>query len=152
MRRANRNDVPLLVGLMAEFYAEAGYDLDHERAASAFAAMLADERLGYVWIIQEEHRDVGHIVVALRYAMEYGGFVACLDDLYVRPGWRNKGLSRAALVELRGFCESAGIRAMTVEVSPDNAPAQAVYRRVGFAEAADRQVLALQLAAPSHIL
>ena len=61
MRLANRNDLSLLVGLMAEFYAQAGYDLDHERAASAFAAMLADERLGYLWIIQEEHRDVGHI-------------------------------------------------------------------------------------------
>ena len=91
MRRANRNDVPLLVGLMAEFYAEAGYALHHERAASAFAAMLADERLGYVWIIQEEHRDIGHIVVALRYAMEYGGLVACLDDLYVKTRLAQQG-------------------------------------------------------------
>jgi hypothetical protein len=38
MRRASPNDIPLLVGLMAEFYAEGGYDLNHACAAGAFAA------------------------------------------------------------------------------------------------------------------
>ena len=152
MRRAGPNDIPLLVGLMAEFYAESGYDLNLARAAGAFAAILADERLGHVWIIQAEHQDVGHIVLTLKFAMEYSGLVACLDDLYVKPDWRDKGLSTAALVEARHFCERAGIRALTVEVGHNNGPAQTVYRRVGFAEAADRQLLALALAAPTHIL
>ena len=152
MKRASPNDIPLLVGLMAEFYAEGGYDLNRAHAAEAFAAILADERLGYVWIIQAEHHDVGHLVLSLRYAMEYGGLVACLDDLYLKPDWRNKGLSTAALVEVRNFCEKAGIRALTVEVGHNNGPAQAVYRRVGFAEVADRQLLALALAAPTHVL
>lgn len=151
MRRASPDDVPLLVGLMAEFYAEAGYELDFERAADAFAAMLADERLGYVWIIQGEYRDVGHVVLTLKFAMEYGGLVACLDDLYVQPGWRNKGLSTAALLEVRSFCEAAGIRAITVEVGHNNGPAQKVYRRAGFTEPADRQLLTLAIAAPTHI-
>jgi GNAT superfamily N-acetyltransferase len=151
MRRAAPNDIPLLVGLMGEFYAEAGYDLNHARAAEAFAAVVADERLGYVWIIEAENQDVGHIVITLRYAMEYGGFVACLDDLYVTSSWRNKGLSTAALMEVRNFCESAGIRALTVEVGHKNGPAQTVYRRAGFVEAEDRQLLVLPLAAPTHI-
>jgi hypothetical protein len=66
LRRGSPNDVSLLIVLMAEFYSEAGYDLNHTRAAGAFAAILADERLGYVWIIQAEHRDVGHIVLTLK--------------------------------------------------------------------------------------
>jgi hypothetical protein len=40
-------------------------------------------------------------VLTLKFAMEYGGLVACLDDLYVQPAWRNKGLSTAALLEVR---------------------------------------------------
>jgi GNAT superfamily N-acetyltransferase len=137
---------------MAEVYAEAGYELHQARAAEAFEAIIADERLGYVWIIDAEQQDVGHIVITLRYAMEYGGLIACLDDLYVKPDWRNRGLSAGALVEVRNFCESAGIRAMTVEVGHNNGPAQTVYRRVGFVEAAGRQLLALPLAAPTHVL
>jgi GNAT superfamily N-acetyltransferase len=152
MRQASPDDIPLLVSLMAEFYAEGGYELNHARAAGAFSAILADDRLGYVWVIQAEKEDVGHIVLTLRYAMEYGGLIACLDDLYVRPDWRNKGLSTGALVEVRNFCQGRGIRALTVEVGHNNGPAQTVYRRAGFAEAADRQLLALALAAPTHIL
>ena len=152
MRRASSVDIPLLVSLMAEFYAEADYDLNRTQAAEAFAAILADDRFGYIWVIQAERQDVGHVVLTLRYAMEYGGLIACLDDLYVRPDWRNKGLSTAALIELRKFCEMAGIRALTVEAGHHNAPAQTVYRRAGFVEVADRQLLALALDAPTHVL
>ena len=80
------------------------------RTRAAFAAVLADERLGYIRIIQEEHQPVGHLVLTLKYTMEYGGMVACLDDLYVKPAWRNRGLSTAALLEVKDFCEKAGIR------------------------------------------
>jgi GNAT superfamily N-acetyltransferase len=152
MRRASSADVPVLVSLMVGFYAEAGYELDRVIAAEGFSAILADERLGYIWIIQAEDQDVGHVVLTLKFAMEYGGLVACLDDLYVQPEWRNKGLGASALLELRSFCERAGIRALTVEVGHNNAPAQAVYRRIGFAEPADRQLLVLALAAPSHVV
>jgi GNAT superfamily N-acetyltransferase len=152
MRRANSVDIPLLVSMMTEFYAEANYDLNRTLAAEAFSTILADERLGYIWVIQAEHQDVGYVVLTLKYAMEYSGLIACLDDLYVQAKWRNKGLSTAALAELRVLCEQAGIRAVTVEVGLDNGPAQTVYRRIGFTEAADRQLLALALAAPSHVL
>jgi hypothetical protein len=67
MRRATGADIPLVVNLKSEFYAEAGYDLNHAHVEAAFAALVADERLGYVWIIQAEHQDVGHMVITLRY-------------------------------------------------------------------------------------
>ncbi len=152
MRQAVRDDVPGLVNLMAEFYAEGGYELNRERASGAFTAILENERFGYVWIIQAEGHDIGHLVLTTKFAMEYGGVVACLDDLYVKPAWRNQGHSKAALIELRSFCELSGIRAVTVEVGYENAPAQAVYRRAGFTELAGRQLLALALAPPTHNL
>jgi hypothetical protein len=61
MRRASLSDIPVLVNLMAEVYAEAGYELQRERAAGAFEAVVDDERLGYVWIIDAEQQDVRHI-------------------------------------------------------------------------------------------
>jgi GNAT superfamily N-acetyltransferase len=152
MRPASADDIPLLLDLMTDFYAEGGYVLGRSHAAAAFVAVLADERLGYIRIIQEEHQPVGHLVLTLKYTMEYGGMVACLDDLYVKPAWRNRGLSTAALLEVKDFCEKAGIRAVTVEVGHNNGPGQTVYRRVGFAEVPDRQLLAMALAAPTHVV
>jgi GNAT superfamily N-acetyltransferase len=153
MRRASISDIPVLLELMSDFYSEGGYSLDHIHAERAFAALLSDERLGYAWLIEEQNgetKTVGYLVLTLRFGMEYGGLMACLDDLFVIPQSRNKGLSKAALFEVRDFCERIGVRAITVEVGYSNAPAQAVYRRLGLTEAKDRQLLALALAAPTH--
>ena len=151
MRRALPGDIATLVALMAEFYAESDYGLDQQLAKKAFAAILSDERLGYVWLIDDEGKVVGYVVLTLRFGMEYGGLMACVDDLFVVPHSRNKGLTTAALLRVRDFCKSIGIRAITVEVHLDNGPAQALYRRAGFAEAPDRRLLALALASPAHV-
>ncbi len=76
--------------------------------------------------------------------------MACIDDLFVIPQSRNRGLSTAALLQVRDFCKSIGVRAMTVEVGPSNCPAQTVYRRLGLTEVPGRQLLALALANPAH--
>jgi GNAT superfamily N-acetyltransferase len=152
MRRALPGDITTLVAFMSEFYAESDYGLDQQLAEKAFAAILSDERLGYVWLIDDEAKVVGYVVLTLRFGMEYGGLMACLDDLFVVPQSRNKGLSTAALVQVRDFCKSIGVRAITADVSHSNGSAQRVYRRLGLVEAPDRQLLALALANPTHVV
>jgi len=150
MRTASPADIPQLVALMAEFYAEADYPLNRVRAAEAFAALLADDRLGHVWLIEKDSKAVGHLVVTLCFSMEYGGLIAFVDDLFVRRPFRRLGLGVAALEEARIFCASRGLRAMLVETGHDNEAAQAVYRRAGFAPV-DRLHLTIRLADPTHV-
>jgi len=150
LRKASLEDVPRLVALMAEFYAEGAYPLNHRRAAEGFAALLADERLGHVWFIRADSQDAGHVVVTLCFSMEYGGLIAFVDDLFIRRTFRRAGLGTAALTEVRPFCAERGVRALFVETGRENVAAQAVYCRVGFVNT-DRQLLALRLADPTHV-
>jgi GNAT superfamily N-acetyltransferase len=150
MRRAHQADIPLLLELMASFYGEFGYKLDRQLAAEAFATLLSKEHLGRVWLIDEGGQPAGYVIVTFRFGMEYGGFMACLDDLFVLPEHRNRGLGTGALHHIRAFCEGLGIRAITVEAAPNNGPAQKVYRRLGLTEAPGRQLLVLPLAKPAH--
>jgi len=150
IRKASPDDVQQLVALMAEFYAEGGYPLNRRHATEAFAALLADDRLGVVWFIQADSRDVGHVVVTLCFSMEYGGLIAFVDDLFVQQAFRRAGLATAALAEVLGVCGQRGVRALFVETGRDNVPAQALYRRAGFVDT-DRQLLALRLADPTHV-
>ena len=150
MRPAETDDLPELLDLMADFYAESDYVLDRPRAARAFADLLADDRLGRVWLIEQGSEAVGHVVVTFVFAVEYGGVTAVVDDFYVCPASRGAGLGTAALAEVRRACAELGMRAMRVEVGRDNAVAQAVYRHVGF-EAVDHQLMALPLAGPTHV-
>ena len=143
-------DVPELVGLMRGFYAESGFTLDEKHAAAGFEALLADERLGRVWLIDRVPDAAGYIVVTFVFAMEYGGRAAVVDDFYVRPEARGQGLGKAALAEVRSACLELGARAMRVEVGVNNLVAQAVYRSAGFEPLHDHGVMAAPLAPPSH--
>ena len=149
MREALSNDLQQLVTMMDEFYVEGGFPLNHRHAAEAFTTLLADQRLGCVWLIQAGAQEVGYVVITLCFSMEYGGLNAFVDDLFVRKPFRGAGLASAALREVQAFCTRRGVRALHVETGRDNAAAQVVYRRVGFTHT-DRQLLTVKLASATH--
>ena len=149
MRQASERDLPDLLALMREFYAESGYPLNPDRARAAFRPLLAAGSLGQVWLAEVDGEPAGHLVLTFGYSMEYGGRSAFVDDLFVRPALRNRGVGRALVGHARAICEGLGVRAMHLEVGRSNAAAQAVYRAVGF-ESTDRELLTLALAAPTH--
>ena len=73
IRAATRVDVPTLVGLMSEFYAEAGFSLATDPAANAFSTLLTTPVLGRVWLAEVDGRGVGHLVLTIAFSMEFGG-------------------------------------------------------------------------------
>ena len=151
VKKAVTEDIQTLVALMTAFYAESHYQLDQEFASLAFADALSGQRHCHIWIIESDEVSVGYVLLSLRFAMEYGGMIGHIDDLYIAPEQRSKGLSTALLETLRGFCVQQKVCALTVEVAHDNAAAQAAYRRLGMLETADRQVLSVALARASHV-
>ncbi len=103
VRVALPEDEATLVELMADFYAEAGFELNRRHAAMAFAALLRDARLGQVWLIEADSQPAGYLVLTFGYSMEYGGPAGILEDLFVRAEFRGRGLGTAAARELRAF-------------------------------------------------
>jgi GNAT superfamily N-acetyltransferase len=167
LREAGQADVPELAGLMHAFYAESGFSLDDARAVAAFRALLADGRLGRVWLIEHDTgaadeeiaaapepapvpSAAGYIVVTFVFAMEYGGMAAAVDDFYVRPEARGEGLGKAALADARRACQDLGVRALRVELGADNAAARAVYLSAGFEALPGHVLMAAPLAPPPH--
>ncbi len=148
-RRAAADDVPALVALMAEFYAEADFPLPAASAARAFGALLADPALGAIWLAGDGERPAGYAVLTVGYSMEYGGLRGFVDDLYVRPAARGRGVAAALLAAVRRGCAERGVRALHVEVGPDNDAARRVYARAGFADSG-HLLLTLPLAPPVH--
>ena len=115
MRKVALADVEQLVTMMTEFYSDSPYKLNPRRATEAFRLLLADERLGYVWFIQANSKDVGNVVVTLCYSITYGGLSAIVDDFFIRREFRGTGLGKAAMAEVRSFCAGCGVRAIHVE-------------------------------------
>jgi ribosomal protein S18 acetylase RimI-like enzyme len=149
VRPATPEDVPTLVALMSAFYAESDYPLPAASATRAFSALLADDRLGGAWLAEFDGVAVGHVVLTVSFSMEYGGLRGFVDDLYVRPEARRRGVGAALLAAVRASCAARGVRAMLVEVGPDNTGARSLYERAGYADSG-HLLLGLALAEPVH--
>jgi ribosomal protein S18 acetylase RimI-like enzyme len=148
-RRATKEDMPLLVVLMREFYAESEFVLDGQWATNSFCALLSDDSKGAVWIVFHHGEPAGYVVLTLRHSMEYGGLDGFIDDLYVRPADRRKGLGRAALKAVFAECERRSVLALHVEAGRSNAAAQALYRSLGLGALDDaRQLLTVRFDSP----
>ncbi len=144
VRRATPADVPVLVELMAEFYAESAMPLDRAAVGGVFRGLLADPARGAVWLVLADGAPAGYVVLTVGFSMEYGGLDAFVDDLFVRPAHRRRGLGRAALDTLVAECRRRGVQALHLEVARDNQSAKALYEGFGF-RGNDRQLLTLRL-------
>ena len=146
---ASRDDIATLIELMAEFYAESSFPLPTANARRAFEQLLSDPRLGGVWIAFGDDGPVGYVVLTLAFGMEYGGMRGFIDDLFVRPSARRRGVAGALLDALIADCVALGVRSLSVEVAPDNVAGNRVYERAGLANEG-RLLLSRGLASPLH--
>jgi ribosomal protein S18 acetylase RimI-like enzyme len=139
IRLATLTDVDVLVRLMRQFHAEEAFTLSERAVSRAFEALLDDSRLGQVWMIEQDGHPAGFVVLTVGFSMDYGGLRGFIDDFYVAPPYRRRGLGHAALEEVKRACRRRGVRALVVETGPQNDAAISAYRSVGFSDS--RQLL-----------
>lgn len=137
VRLATLADIDVLVDLMHDFYAESEFPFDREWAARSFHDLLSDPALGAVWLISVDGKIAGHVVLSVRFAMEFGGLSGYIDDLFVQDAHRRRGAATAALEVLVAECRRRGCKSLHVEVDPANVAATTLYARFGLAPGAD---------------
>ena len=146
IERADHADIPDLVELMTQFYAESSYALDREWATASFGQLLGDETRGAVWIARVGKEPAGHVVLTLRHSMEFGRLTAVIDDLFVRPQFRRHGVGSELLTALFDACRKLNVAAAHVEVDPRNIAACTLYQTFGLrGHSPERQALTVHL-------
>ena len=69
-----------------------------------------------------------------------------MDDLYLRPAFRARGLGTRAIEQVETEARALGVRALHLEVERGNAAGRSLYARRGFA-GNDRLLLSKRLRA-----
>src|SRR6266404_1888462 len=90
---------------------------------------------GRAVVCDVESRTVGYALLISFWSNELGGEVCNIDELFVAPLYRGRGLATALLEELAEKEPSVWpIRpaALTLEVTSQNERARALYERLGF--------------------
>jgi GNAT superfamily N-acetyltransferase len=116
------------------------YPFDSDNASSAFKILLRDNSLGQCWLIECNSVPIGYIVVTYIFSLEYFGHTAFIEDLYVSPDYRNRGLGRRALEVVEAECSSRGMLALHLEVGSGNVAGNVLYESFGF-KYSDRKLL-----------
>jgi ribosomal protein S18 acetylase RimI-like enzyme len=133
-RRAVPADAEALLDLAQEFYREEGYPFDRTVARAAWDALLRDPGQGWAWVIRRREKPVGYLLVTFGYSLEYGGRTAFVDEIYLSPAHRGRGLGTKALALAERAAAEDGARAIHLEVERSNTKAHALYRRRGFTD------------------
>jgi len=131
LRIATRADLDEILPRTRAFNVEEGITVDDAELAVATRTLLEDPSLGVVFLVERDGI-VGHAVVTYGYDLEYAGRDAFLTEIWLDHTARGQGVGTAVLELLEEALRARSVRALHLEVRPDN-PALRLYERHGFA-------------------
>jgi GNAT superfamily N-acetyltransferase len=117
---------------------------DPDGIARGIDLALAPHSRAWPWLGEREDRPVAILLANEIASVERGGSVLWVEELYVVPEARRRGIARALLARIREEARERGVRAIELEVVPAQAAALALYRSLEF-EQVHRTRLSLSL-------
>ncbi|MEL6119322.1 MAG: GNAT family N-acetyltransferase [Pseudomonadota bacterium] len=129
-----------LVKLVADFHAEDGITQTDVAREAAIMPLLEGSPHGAIYLAGPSKAPVGYVVLTFGWSLEMGGMDGFVDEIYIRPGVRGRGIGTEILTSLPAQLAGFGLKAVHLEVDRDKPDVQRLYQKMGF-EARDRYVL-----------
>jgi GNAT superfamily N-acetyltransferase len=131
-REATAADLEAILPLVAEFCGHFEYRFSAAGARASLGTLLSDPKLGRLFAIETSGTVIGYMVLAFSFSLEFGGRTAFIDEFFVGPGGRGRGLGGQALDFVSEYCRGLGINAILLEAEENNPRASALYERSGY--------------------
>ncbi len=95
--------------------------------------LLQNPFYGLIFLAREQGIPVGYLIVCFDFSLEYHGKGAWVDELFVEPAHRGKGIATQLLDLAASASLENGAQTLHLEVTHGN-PAIELYRRRGFVD------------------
>lgn len=131
-RPAQPADWPFIEAMCLALYAAdvVGEAMDGSKIRRSLGVLADHPDRGQVIVAEAGGRLAGYAIVIWFWSNEYGGLLAVVDELWVEPGQRGRGVASGLFEWLRRqYPELVGL---DLEVSPENVQARGWYQRRGF--------------------
>ena len=132
LRLARPEDLDRLMGLVAAFHAEAGIEQDPDQRRAALVPLLEGIPHGCVYLIGPARAPLGYVILTFGWSVEFGGMDGFVDEIYIRPAVRGRGIATELLLALPKALAAGGLKALHLEVDRTNETAHKLYLRTGF--------------------
>jgi len=126
------SDCPECARLLVEQLAEHNAEASAERLTRVLEDVVVDGSRGFLMLALDSGRVVGVAYVATLLSAEHCGPVAWLEELYVKPRHRSRGIGTALVTAVLERAQQTGIVAMDLEIDAGHRRAVSLYRRFGF--------------------
>jgi GNAT superfamily N-acetyltransferase len=132
VRRAEPADVPRILELIKELADyERSLDQVSATAEELSAALFAEQPAVFAHVAEVDDTVVGFAIWFVNFSTWLGKHGIYLEDLYVTPTVRGRGVGKALLAELAATCVRRGYGRLDWWVLDWNEPAIGFYRSVG---------------------
>ena len=126
-RRATMADLPIALPLLERFFAEEGFQTPPGQIGEQLAVLLDDDESA-VFLAWLGDRAVGVATVTTSSGIEFG-LSAELEDLYVVPEARGRGVGGKLIDAVINWCRSKRCTILAAMVTPDG---QAAHDLIGY--------------------
>ena len=135
-RPATPGDLPDLIRLVEALYAEdpSPQNPDSGHTRLTFSEFERHPEKGDIRVFEYDGNVAGYAILVWFWSNEYGGNKLVVDEIYVLPEYRGKGISTAFFQFLTAHFAASAV-ALELEVTPGNAAARRLYERLGFRKA-----------------
>jgi ribosomal protein S18 acetylase RimI-like enzyme len=137
---AKPRDLERILPLVRAYHEFEQIDSTAKERKSAIGRLLGDRSLGAIWLIRSGGALCGYIALCRGFSIEFDGFDAFVDEFYLLPEFRGRGIGGRVLTEIKARARALDINALHLEVARDNARARRLYRAAGF-EPRDKYLL-----------
>ena len=135
-RGARPDEDELIVEMCAELNREdpGPEPVPREQMRHTLSVLRREPFRGRAAVLEVDGKVVGYALLIAYWSNEHGGEIAAIDELYVSPRYRGRGVAGAlfdAVLVDRALWPRRPV-ALELEVTPANARARAYYERLGF--------------------
>jgi diamine N-acetyltransferase len=140
-RMAVPGDIEILIELIRGLQKDDPWSVPfrEEEVRASVHELLVNSAVGQAFLMYRGELCIGYLVLSFDFSLEYGGKNAWIDELFVRPEFRGRGIGSRALDFAQQTARELGAKVLHLEVNRGN-PAIELYRRNGF-EDHDRYLL-----------
>ncbi len=129
---AETKDLADVVRLLGAQLSEHDIPATESGMGKAVLGMLEMPSRGHIWLARIDGKAVGLAVISYTWTLEHGGLSCWLDELYVDPTVRSKGIGKDLLQSAIEVARSRGCAAVDLEVVEGHERAAKLYERHGF--------------------
>jgi len=86
------------------------------------------------WVarVDDAEQPVGVVLANIRWSVKFEGRSLWIEELFVAPEYRRRGLGRALVHEVEAYAQREDLRGIDLEAYQGNTPASVLYRTEGY--------------------